>query len=626
MSISAKNDFRQKNQKNNSRQERFIDLSIYLLIIIVALFIYGYRFPSSNNLVEVPPVFTLLDSELYQKDFFVLESLKKTPRYYYQYLIYFLSQTGFGVARTYFLCYLLSFASFILGLYWLGQKVGRSKLSGSALVFLGLFTVDGTVGYVSLFRNEPIPAIFAMGLAIWGIYFCFDKRWNLGYFLFGLAALLQFLIGILPGILIFPWLAIEAKKAKSIWKAISPLLILVILALIIYLPMVLSGNLGGDAIDNREFIEIYGYLRHPHHIIPSSFPRKEWRNFIGFMLAGIFFIRITDSLRSQDKIKLFSVICITFLALLIGYLFVEIYPLSFVAKLQLARTTPFAKLMVLIGLSVLINEQYRQRNLGVCLLLLVTPIVNNGGTLLLFLAMIWIGLKATNNLTIIQSKLVLVITIIISLLLLFFLIPTESATIAEQIIWKPMFFLILALPFIGEEIFSFSQKFKIIVYSLTSFSLLFLSLGLLKLLPETLSDLVYNKISIVLKESSELDRLALRFREKSSKDALVLTPPSQTEFRFYSQRSVVFNFASFPYTNQGIQEWKNRLAAIAKINLEKVSRDDLDWYYRKRSPTELINIAKQYDADYILTRSDWHRDIKGSLFDREGKWILYKIN
>ncbi|NJQ97341.1 MAG: hypothetical protein HC784_05960 [Hydrococcus sp. CSU_1_8] len=232
------------------------------------------------------------------------------------------------------------------------------------------------------------------------------------------------------------------------------------------------------------------------------------------MLAGIFFIRITDSLRSQDKIKLFSVIGITFLALLIGYLFVEIYPLSFVAKLQLARTTPFAKLMVLIGLSVLINEQYRQRNLGVCLLLLVIPIVNNGGTLLLFLAMIWIGLKATNNLTIIQSKLVLVITIIISLLLLFFLIPTESATIAEQIIWKPMFFWILALPFIGEEIFSFSRKFKIIVYSLTSFSLLFLSLGLLKLLPETLSDFVYNRISIVLKESSELDRLALRFREK----------------------------------------------------------------------------------------------------------------
>ncbi|NJQ97342.1 MAG: hypothetical protein HC784_05965 [Hydrococcus sp. CSU_1_8] len=68
------------------------------------------------------------------------------------------------------------------------------------------------------------------------------------------------------------------------------------------------------------------------------------------------------------------------------------------------------------------------------------------------------------------------------------------------------------------------------------------------------------------------------------------------------------------------------MAAIAKINLEKVSRDDLDLYYRKRSPTELINIAKQYDADYILTRSDWHRDIKGSLFDREGKWILYKIN
>jgi hypothetical protein len=484
-------------QKNNSRQARLIDLSIYALIIAFTLFVYGYRFPSANNLVEVPPIFALLDPELYHKDFFVRESLQFTPRYYYQYFIYFIYKIGFGIAGTYFFCYLLSFTSFILGLYWLGQKFGRSKLSGAILTFFGLFTIDGTIGYVSLFRNEPIPAIFAMGLAIWGVYFCFDKRWNLGYFLFGLAALLQFLIGVLPGMLFWPLLAIEARKENNFWKAVSPLFILGVFACIIYLPMVVSGSSDGVKIDSREFIDIYGYLRHPHHIIPSSFPRKEWRNFIGFMLSGILFIKTTDSLRSQDKNKFLILICLTFLALLIGYLFVEISPLSFVAKLQLARTTPFAKLIVLIGLSVLITEQYRQKNLAFCLLLLVLPIVNNGGTLLLGLAIVWVSLKVTNKFNLMRSKFGLGIAIVISLILLGFVIRPNSATIiSDETIWKLICLLVVALPFIKEEFFGFSRQFKRIVDSLTLVSWLCLSLGLLKILPETFSNFVQNKITI----------------------------------------------------------------------------------------------------------------------------------
>jgi hypothetical protein len=189
-----------------------INIFIYIFIVSTILIFYSYSFPSSNNLIEVPPILAMLDPELYKNDFFVRDMLKITPRYYYQYLIYFATKLGISLVWTYFLCYVLSFASLMMGLYSLGKKNGGSNLSGVILPFLALFSIDATVGYVSIFRSEPIPAIFAMGLTIWGIYFCFCQRWTIGYLFFGLACILQFLVGLLPGLLLIPSLFIDAKR------------------------------------------------------------------------------------------------------------------------------------------------------------------------------------------------------------------------------------------------------------------------------------------------------------------------------------------------------------------------------------------------------------------------------
>ncbi|HEY9649209.1 MAG TPA: DUF6798 domain-containing protein, partial [Coleofasciculaceae cyanobacterium] len=586
-----------------------------------------YKFPSSNNLIEVPPVHSLLNPELYPKDLYVQEILQFNPRYYYQYLMYLTAKLGVGLPLTYLIYYVAAFSSFILGLYALGKKFGRSTLSSVALVFLGLATTDGTIGNVSLFRTEPIPAIFAMGLAIWGIYFCFSKKWFIGYLLFGLACLLQFLVGVLPGGLLASLVILDAKKNHNLRTAIVPFLTLGALASLVYLPMMMAGNTDSGTLSHKGFVYLYGYIRHPHHIIPSAWPIQTWRNFILFMLGGLLCIKSSSSLDSEEKLNLFTVIAGSLVALLIGYVFVELYPLSLVAKLQLARTTPFAKLMVLIAISALVNEHYRRKNIAIMSLLLVAPILHNGAILLFLVAVGLVTLKETNLFQVMRSKLATGIVLVGSLLVIgLYPLPSSISDLFNQVVWKLALFLILAFPFLLEEFGNSARMIKPVTYSLAFTSCLFFMLGVMGTLPKNLLDFFQNRVTIYHVPNDDVTKLALRFRDSSSKDVLVLSPPSATKFRFYSQRSVVFNFYNVPFTDRGLQEWAKRMQSILGSVKPPLSWSNVDLLFRKRSGSELVTVAKQFDANYILTRSDWHSGIKGRVVDREGKWIIYKID
>lgn len=604
-----------------------LTISLYVFLITTSLFIYGYHFPSSNNLVEVPPVITLLNPELYQQDFYVQDMLQITPRYYYQYLMYVTAKLGLGLSLTYFFYYVIAFSCFILGLYAIGNKLGKSKLSAAVLAFLGIVAVDGTVGYVSLFRSEPIPAIFAMGLVIWGIYFCFSQRWILGYLFFGIACTIQFLVGILPGILMAPLLIIEAKQTKNIKTVILSFITLGIWAGFVYLPMVITGNTGTETMSNAEFVYLYGHIRNPHHIIPSAWPTRLWRNLFFFMAGGILCITSAYSLQKQVKINFIIVILLSFITLFLGYIFVELYPLAFVAKLQLGRTTPFAQLMVLIAISVLVCEHYKQGNIGISILLVVTPILHNGSILLFLVATGLVFLKKNNRYEIIRYKLVNLLIIVGSLLILAFYPPPSSLSeVFERVFWKLALFCVLAFPFFVEEFLGSVRRIKQITYTLTFTSCTFLLLGLLNSLPGNLSALFQKRVTLYKVPEDSLTQIALRFRHNSSQDALVLVPPSSTQFRFYSQRSIVFDFRSYSFTDKGIREWAERMETILGSTKPPLSWRNVDSLFQKRSSSELVTIARKFDANYILTRSDWHANIPGVVVDREWKWVLYKID
>jgi len=333
-------------------------------------------------------------------------------------------------------------------------------------------------------------------------------------------------------------------------------------------------------------------------------------------------IQNSRSLDRDAKLSLTVLISTSLIALLSGYVFVEIYPVALIAKLQLARTTPFAQLAVLIALSVVINEQYQKGNRVLSLLLLVAPTFKDGAILLLILAV----LLSTYRLRAVPVRPLMWLFLAIAFLVIELpLNPVLFREGVKQLGWKLILFLSLAFPLIWEQLSVSLRQKTIIAYGLASASSLFFILGLTGFLPQKLLGIFQERIQLFKIPTGEVQRLALRFKETSPEAAVVLVPPSEYSFRFYSQRSVVFDFKSFPFSDRGVQEWGHRLKTIWGENLTPVSLITVDRWYRDRSSPELEAIARQFHANYILTKTDWHPTMDGIAVAQTGKWIIYQI-
>lgn len=150
-----------------------------------------------------------------------------------------------------------------------------------------------------------------------------------------------------------------------------------------------------------------------------------------------------------------------------------------------------------------------------------------------------------------------------------------------------------------------------------------LKLSILSLLIITGIWSIPHRLKITATPHQPVEILAQRFQQQSSPNALVLVPPSDDKFRFYSQRSVLWSFKSFPFTDRGIIEWEKRMQSITGIVHQSPSV--LDEQYRQKSASELIAVARSFDADYILTRRDWHPQLEGKMIDQAENWVIWQI-
>ncbi|MEG4634020.1 hypothetical protein QUB56_31385 [Microcoleus sp. AR_TQ3_B6] len=608
----------QKYQKSH----KYFNLSLYTFVIIGSLMATGYIFPIGGNFPEVPPIQFMLNPELYKNDYYVQEMVKFNPRYYYYYIIYLLANLGTSIPLAHFIYQFLAFGSFILACYAIINIYTNSKLPAAAMAFLCIAASFTDVGNTLIFSTKSVPSTFAMGFAIWGIYFSLRQKWLTGYLFFGLACLLQFLVGLLPGLMMVPVLFIESVRQRNFKTLILAIALLAAMASIVYVPMLLTGTTSTHTIDNAQFVYIHAKVRNPHHILPSNWDFGNWFNFICFIMGGLLCIKNSDLLRKEDKINFYVIVGTSIFALLLNYIFVEVYPLAFIAKLQLARTVPFAQLIIFIAIGLTIDILYRQKRIAISLLLLVV-------LTLPFRGIIFLGLSVWQTKKYVFPKrynillwILAVGTVIFSLI---YPVTDSWEIMGDRIISIPVLFSILAFPFILEEITLATSIKQTLTHTLALITTATLVFGVAGILPKPILNLFQTRININAVSSDDLSRLAVRFSQISSRDSLVLIPPSVTSFQFFSERAIVVNFKNFPFTEKGIKEWQNRMEAVLGVPLNPQMIWGGNDFFIRRSSADLVKVARNYHADYILTRTDWHPNIQGEIADKQGKWILYKI-
>jgi len=608
----------QKTEKSN----RYFNLSLYTVIIIGSFIAVGYKFPIGGNFPELPQIQSLLNPELYKNDYHVQEMVKFNPRYYYYQIIYLLANLGLSIPLVHFIYQFLAFGSVILACREIISIYTNSQLPVAAMTFLCLAASFTDVGNTLIFSTKSVPSTFAMGFAIWGIYFSLRQKWLTGYFFFGLACLLQFLVGLLPGLMMVPVLMIESVRRRKIKTLIWAIALLAAMSSIVYVPMLLTGTTGTQTIDNAEFVFIHAQIRNPHHILPSNWTIENWFNFICFIIGGLLCIKNTDLLPKEDKVNFYIIVGTSIFALFLNYVFVEIYPLALIAKLQLARTVPFAQLIIFIAVSLTVDRLYKNKKIAVSLLLLSVLTLPLRGVIFLGLS-VW----QTKNYVFPKRYNILLWIVTAGTLIFSLTYPLTDSweIIGNRIISIPILFLILALPFILEKTSISAPIKQIATHVLALATTAILVGGVAGILPKPMLEIFQKRVNINVVPSDDLNRLAVHFSQISNQDALILIPPSVTSFQFYSQRAIVVNFKNFPLTEKGIQEWQNRMEAVLGVPLNPQMIWGGNDLFSRRSSADLVKVARKYHADYILTRSDWHPNIEGEIVDKEGKWIIYKI-
>ena len=608
----------QKHQKSHW----YFNLSLYTFAIIGSLMATGYIFPIGGNFPEVPPIQFMLNPELYKNDYYVQEMVKFNPRYYYYYIIYFLANLGTSIPLAHFIYQFLAFGSFILACYAIINIYTNSKLPAAAMAFLCIAASFTDVGNTLIFSTKSVPSTFAMGFAIWGIYFSLRQKWLTGYLFFGLGCWLQFLVGLLPGLMMLPVLVIESVRQRNFKTLILAIALLAAMASIVYVPMLLTGTTSTHTIDNAEFVYIHAKVRNPHHILPSNWDFGNWFNFICFIIGGLLCIKNAELLRKEDKVNFYVIVGTSIFALFLNYIFVEVYPLALIAKLQLARTVPFAQLIIFIAVCLTIDILYREKKIAISLLLLVV-------LTLPFRGIIFLGLSVWQTKKYVFPKrynillwILAVGTVIFSLI---YPVTDSWEIMGERIISIPVLFSILAFPFILEKTSLAKSIKQTLTHTLALTTTATLVLGVAGILPKPILNVFQTRVNINALSSDDLSRLAVRFSQISSRDSLVLIPPSVTSFQFFSERAIVVNFKNFPFTEKGIKEWQNRMEAVLGVPLNPQMIWGGNDFFIRRSSADLVKVAKNYHADYILTRSDWHPNIDGEIVEQEGKWILFKI-
>ncbi|AFZ04751.1 hypothetical protein Osc7112_0109 [Oscillatoria nigro-viridis PCC 7112] len=608
----------QKHQKSHW----YFNLSLYTFVIIGSLMATGYIFPIGGNFPEVPPIQFMLNPELYKNDYYVQEMVKFNPRYYYYYIIYLLANLGTSIPLAHFIYQFLAFASFILACYAIINIYTNSKLPAAAMAFLCIAASFTDVGNTLIFSTKSVPSTFAMAFAIWGIYLSLRQKWLAGYFCFGLGCVLQFLVGLLPGLMMVPVLVIQSVKQRNFKTLILAIALLAAMASIVYVPMLLTGTTSTHTIDNADFVYIHAKVRNPHHILPSNWDFGNWFNFICFIIGGLLCIKNSDLLPKKDKVNFYVIVGTSIVALFLNYVFVEVYPLAFIAKLQLARTVPFAQIIIFIAVALTVAQLYREKQIAISLLLLAVLTLPFRGIIFLGLS-VWQTKKY-----VFPKRYNILLWILAAGTVIFSLIypVTDSWEImGDRIISIPVFFSILAFPFILEKTSLATSIKQTVTHTLALITTATLVFGVAGILPKPILNVFQTRININAVPRDDLSRLAVRFSQISSRDSLVLIPPSVTSFQFFSERAIVVNFKNFPFTEKGIKEWQNRMETVLGVPLNPQMIWGGNDFFIRRSSADLVKVAKNYHADYILTRTDWHPNIQGEIADKQGKWILYKI-
>ncbi len=217
-----------------------------------------------------------------------------------------------------------------------------------------LLVLNGnTLAGFSLFALQSLSIGMALALATLGISFVIgkNKKFNLAYICLAFSACCHIHEGLYGFIIICIFCMIDIiQGTKLSLKRQWCILIYIMAVLVIIVPSLLTDKL---SISNAEFVKIYSYQRHPHHLIPSSWGINNiFRSLFTILSLASFRIMYLFFIYKQ-KLKLFLCEAVLFTLAWLGllgvqYVFTEVFPLAFISTMFISKVFKYIVLISLV--------------------------------------------------------------------------------------------------------------------------------------------------------------------------------------------------------------------------------------------------------------------------------------
>lgn len=302
----------------------------------------GYTFGRSNQMEQLSAVLAYLDESLLRRDYFVQFFVEGGPRYYYIRLLA-LGSHLLALPALFFVLTAASNAATLVITFRTARQLFDSLIAGySSMLLVGalhFYVRIGDAGFLLTDNLSPatiaLPCMFgAISAALRG-HTPAAMVWAVGtaiiHPLYGLAA--GGSAAFVDGVQLLRRQRQWALGRHDVFSWAARLLgFAVIFALLWYRPS------AGPRLDDATYFHIYAVTRGPHHVLPSTWPLRDWVLFANFTLCSLLCLYVVRA-RTAVLAPLVCLAALVMLGFVVGYVFVELIPLRPIMVAQSYRFT-----------------------------------------------------------------------------------------------------------------------------------------------------------------------------------------------------------------------------------------------------------------------------------------------
>jgi len=318
----------------NQNLVRYLPLGA--LFLAISLFIkLKYLYLIFDQYEQIPLVFRALNPAYLMNDWYVNANSGISVRFFYTMFV-----SGFvqfiSLQDTMFLLFVVSIFATGFLVYYIAMELFDNPVIGVLSSILMLFAPDISLGGNVGVMFYTIPQTICFPIVLLGFLLFLKNKRIEAFIVLGAATYLEPLWGIQGALILLIIVGlrdlIEIVPLTIVYSVVSAP-VLVISAYVSHLnsPEIISTIL----------------IRHPHHYLPFRFPIRAWIIFVSFCI--LFLIALWFARDRKTIVPQIFAIVIFFCTL--GTIFVEIFPVSTVIKLQLFKATLFVVVFGIIYVS-----------------------------------------------------------------------------------------------------------------------------------------------------------------------------------------------------------------------------------------------------------------------------------